>query len=307
MTMAAKQMISVLILGLVLESSAQVQVSPVKDRSLGPFTIRTRDHTVVARVLRRDRTTLWISQAQVGGTFEVGIPVGDIVRIEMPAPRAFEQARQASSPEQIELAQASLKSLLDLLKIYREIPGVVADEAILLQGLLAEKQQKIPEALACYEDILKQPYASSQQNQARLRAGLCYTGTGQWDKALESLSAVQISDDDVDLLSEAKFAQGRAFEKLGRPQDALSAYLYLVVFYPYVQGNEVRCLDAALPCYAELKDWDALFKTIQVIKSTYPDSPQAQDAADFAETYAESLKQEEAFQETNNHEGTNEK
>lgn len=307
MELNVKSMVGLLVLGLALDAAAQVQPPPAKERGLGPFTIRTKDNTVTARILRRDRGTLWVSQARVGGTFEVGIPVGDVVQLEMPAPRFFEQARQASSPEQIAQAQAGLKSLFELVKPYRDIPGVVADEAILLQGLLAERQGKNSDALTCYEDILKQPYASSQQNQARLKAGLCYTKTDQWEKALESLNTVQVSDDDVDLLSEAKLAQGQAYAKLGRPQDALSAYLYLVVFYPYIQSNEVRCLDAALPCYAELKDWEALFKTIQVIKSTYPGSLQAQDAADFAETYAEHLKQEEAFQEPNNHEGADEK
>ncbi|HBA86274.1 MAG TPA: hypothetical protein DCZ95_19505 [Verrucomicrobia bacterium] len=281
---------------------------PARERGVGPFTLQTKDNTFVVRLLRRDKDSIWIlKQAQAGGAFEAGIQVGEIVRLEMPAPRHFELARQAAAPEQIAQAQAGVKALLDLIKPYRDVPGAIADDAILLLGLLAEKQQKPVEAIAWYEDILKQPYASAQKEPARMRAGLCYAKTAQYEKAVAYLTAAKISDDDVELLSEVMFAQGQAFAKLGKPKEAVMAYLYLVVFHPFVQNNEARCLDAALPCYAELKDWDALFKTIQTIQASYPNTPQAENAADFAETYAEKMKQEEAFQEPTKNEVPDEK
>ncbi len=269
--------------GTLLAGGAQAQ-----ERGIGPFFVQTAEGRFPVRLLKRDREkgTVWVlKQAQAGGYFEAGMAPGEIILVEMPRPKFFEAALQPATPEQAAQAQAALKNMADSLKPFRDLPGVLGDEALVLQGRLAEAGGQYPQALKFYEEVLQQPYFSAQAGPARLRAGLCYSALGDPAKAFEYLSDVTVSDEDADLLSEVMLSRGQALAKLGRHQEAVLSLLYLVVFHPYVRDNEARCLSAVLPSYAALKDWDALAKTVQTLEASYPGTPHATNAAAFAATH----------------------
>ena len=259
-------------------------------RGVGPFAIRSGDQTMSARLLKRQGDTLWVLKPnQAGADFEAGIPVAQITVVDVPRPKIFDLAEQAATSNQIAQAWIGVKQIADMLKPFRDLPGVPADEALFLLGRLSEKDHRIPEALVYYEDILRQTYPSPMADAARLRAGFCHERARNHEKALQYFNAARIPDNDVDLLSEALFARGQAHAALRQFPEAIQSYLYLVVFYPYANSNEIRCLEAVLPCYAEIKDWDALYKTIHVLKTSYPNTPAAASAEEFAADYEKDL------------------
>ena len=191
---------------------------------------------------------------------ETGVPVEDIVRFDVPRTAAFAAAEQATTAEQVAQAYVALKRFSDLLKPYRDLPGIPVDDALLLQGRMLETQDRTTEALALYDDILKQPYTVSCAAEAHVRAAVCSARLGRHEAALAHLDEARPSEDDLDLLSEYSFARGQALAALGRHEDAVLSFMNLVVFHPFVQSNEARCLEAAVPSFIALKDWDGAYR-----------------------------------------------
>ena len=73
------------------------------------------------------------------------------------------------------------------------------------------------------------------------------------------------------------------------PEDLSLIHISLVVFYPYSHNNEPRGLTAAMNCYAELKEWDPLSRTIQEIQPASPNTPAAKAADEILEKFKTEL------------------
>jgi tetratricopeptide (TPR) repeat protein len=171
---------------------------------------------------------------------------------------------------------------------------MLVDEAVYLQARLLEKQGQWKPALALFEDVAKQGHRPAQADAARLRAGVCYARLEQFDKALPLLDA-PLSDEDLGLLSDVVFARAQARAVVQDHERAVLDYLYLVVFQPFVQTNEARCLSAALPSYAAMKDWAGLSKSMQVLRTQYAELGETRRAEEWVKPYAKELEQEKAF------------
>ncbi len=274
----------------------QVGASANQDRGVGPMTLITRHGTYVVRLLRREDKTLWLLQkSQSGQMIEAGIPVSEVIRFNFGKPTVFQAAELAKTPEQITPALDALKKMVGLLRPFRDLPGMIMDEALIVEGKLLERQNQWVEARLIYEDIIKQTYNPPQANEALLRAGLCCAHEGQNDAALDYLSRATVTDDDLALLSEVYFTRGRILAELGEHRDAIDHFLYLVVFYPFVQNNEPRCLEAALPSYIALKDWDAATKTLDVLKKSYGTTEYARHAEALLKLYEKEMANEQQF------------
>ena len=121
------------------------------------------------------------------------------------------------------------------------------------------------------------------------RAGIAYAKNGEPLEAVEYLGGILLPEDDEKLLSELLFALGDSYFALGNYDNALLSYLPLVVFYPYSHNNEPRGLTAAMNCYAELKEWEPLYRTIQEIHTAYPNTPAAKAADEILEKFKTEL------------------
>lgn len=266
--------------------------APAQTTGIGPFAIQTPRGRFNARLLRKDKTTLWVMrEAADGGQFEAGVPLAEITRIEVPTPRMFAFAEQATSQEQIRAAHDGLDRIIAMLKPFRELPGVNVDEAVLRKGQLYDRQGLWREAVRHYEEIVKLPYPSDQKPAAQLRAGIALELAGEHEPALKYLLDAQIPEDDEALLSSAIFARASALAAADRNTEAIMDYLRLVVFHPYVQNNEARGLEAVLPCYAKLKDWESMLKTIVYLRQEHAGTPETRRAE---ETFAQYRKELEA-------------
>ncbi len=267
-----------------------------QERGVGPFSMKTAQGSFIVRLLWRDKGTVWVrQQTQAGAWVQAGIPAADIVWIETPRPRAFDLAAQAATPEQIGQVRPLLAKLFETLRPYRDLPGMVADEARVWQARLAERQNLWAEAVAGYEDILRQPYRSTQADAAKLRAGLAYFHLGQKDKALEYLTGAPTDENDLELLSAVYFARAQALAAAGRHAEAIKDFLYLVVFHPYTQNNEPRCLEAVLPSYAALQDWDALAKGWAALRLNYPEAAETKRAEALMKNYTKETEREQQY------------
>ncbi|MGD9872808.1 MAG: hypothetical protein AB7T27_00925 [Kiritimatiellia bacterium] len=284
---------------------AQTQPAAAKPadtpKGMGPYMMTVMQGEKTARtqvwLIRRSRDMVWISRKTQTGTYiDMGMSQNDIVKLEMPRPPAFAAAEQAADDTARRTAQRALHAVQQQLLPYRDLPGVVYDEALFLEGLLLEKLGRWDEALKLHNDILAQKYASPMTAQAKVHAGLCLLQKKDFEGALNHLDKASIPPEDIELLSEVCFGRGMAQQALEKYDLAIMDYLYPVVFHPFVNSNEVRCLKAVIPCYVARKDWDAVFKAFYALKKDYPDSAETLETRTYLEAYTNELGRELDFQ-----------
>ena len=268
---------------------------------LGPYPIQTKQAAFEAKIFKRDKDILWVQRESAEGTTpQVGIAVGDILRIQMPRPALFDgiekiRTAPAATDAQFAAAHAALDKFILQTKALRDLPGIPADEAILLKGRLYDAKGLWRESTRLYEDILAKSVPSAVSTNAQMLAGIAYAKGGEYNQAIEYLGGIALPEEDEEILSNLLFALGDSYFALENYDNALLSYLPLVVFYPYVYDNESRGLAAALGCYAQLKEWEPLYRSIQEIQKNYPETPAAQTAAEYLEKYKEDLIQAGQF------------
>lgn len=269
----------------------------VRERGLGPFTLATPRGEVSVRLLRRDGDMLWVDRLVASGSWiETGIPRSEIVTFRATRPPEFLAADNARTPEQIAAAIDQLRRLVARLRIYRDLPGMPVDEAMLLTARLNERRDAWREALQSYEELLAQTHEIADRPLLRYRTGLCLWHLDQKEKALAFLLDNPMPEEDLDLLSEVLYARADSLAVLGRHREAIETYLNMIVFYPYVKENEPRALIGILPSYIALADWDAVMKAIEDVQRNYADTPYAAEADAVMATHAKKVEAEQQFQ-----------
>ena len=271
-------------------------LAPQAQAQLGPYPIQTPQASFEAKLVKRDKDMLWVQRESADGAAspQVGIAVADILQVRMPRPSLFDAVEKvrtapAATDAQFAAAHAALDKFILQTKSLRDIPGIPADEALLLKGRLYDKKGLWREAARLYEDILAKGKPSAISTNAQILAGIAYAKGGEPQFAIEYLGGMPLPEEDEEVLSQLLFALGDSYFALENYDNALLSYLPLVVFYPYVYDNEPRGLAAALGCYAQLKEWEPLYRSIQEIQKNYPDTPAAQTAEEFLEKYKEDL------------------
>jgi len=258
---------------------------------LGPYPILTKQAKFEAKIFKRDGDILWV---QRGDSPQVGIAIDDIVEIGMPKPAFFKAVEKIRvSPKatdaQFRAAHKALDKMILQLKSLRDIKGIPANEAILLKARLYDAKGLWKESTRLYEDLLLKVPEGKLTTQAQILAGIAYAQGEEWYAAIEYLGGIDLPEEDEEMLSKLLFGLGNAYYALKNYDNALLSYLPLVVFYPYVHDNEPRGLAAALGCYANLGEWEPLYRTIQEIKKNYPNTPADKTADQFIEDYHDDL------------------
>ena len=263
---------------------------------LGPWPIQTKQTTFEASIVKRDKDILWVERQSSDGQRmpQVGLAVADVVRIGMPRPALFDavekiRALPAATDAQFAAAHAALDKMILQLKPLRDLPGIPANEAMVAKGRLYDAKGLWRESTRIYEDIVTKSVGSAAASNAQMLAGIAYAKGGEHHSAIEYLGGIPLPEEDEEMLSNLLFALGDSYFALENYDNALLSYLPLVVFYPYVYDNEPRGLAAALGCYAALKEWEPLYRSIQEIQKNYPNAPAAQTAAEFLEKYKKEL------------------
>jgi|GEM_PF-3349095 len=284
------------VLAVVLALVAEPGEARVPRQGLGPYEMTVPNGQFQVKLLRREGDTLWIlREMQTGNFIETAVAFKDVQHVAFPRPRFFQAAEQLESNDQIEPLLATFRRFISSMLPFRDVPGSTVDEALYLQGLLLEKKEDWQGALDAYNDLLAQDYDTGNKDTARYRAGLCHARLGNHEDALSLLQSVEGLEDNLALKSEVFFARAEAHQALEQYEEAAMAYVHLLVFQPYVNDNELRCLAAVLPCYASMEDWQALSRTFRALKELYPDTEEYKQAERLIETYQEQLKKEQQF------------
>ncbi len=263
-------------------------------RGVGPFKLRTRDGSEqMVRLLRRDKDTVWVlRQTGSGKELEMGITPQDVGTFVFGRQSAFVAAERATTPKQMQAVQKQLRAISRQLKPYRDLTGMIADRAMYLEAWLWERQDKHSVALKLYQDIADQPYENDVKPLARLRLGICQAASGDYEKALEHLVLSDLPSSDLELTVDVHFALGQAYTNLERYDEAAMHYLHPVVFLPYVNQIEPRCLAAVLQCYAGMEDWVSFHQTYRALLKDHPDHPATESATLYAAQFEERLLQQ---------------
>ncbi len=263
---------------------------------LGPWPIQTKQTAFEASIVKRDKDILWVERKSADGARspQIGLPVADVVQIGMPRPALFDAVEKirtspAATDAQFAAAHAALDKMILQLRPLRDLPGIPANEAMVAKGRLYDAKGLWRESTRLYEDVVLKAAGTAAATNARILAGIAYAQGGEYHSAVEYLGGIPLPEEDEEILSKLLFALGDSYFALGNYDNALLSYLPLVVFYPYVYDNESRGLAAALACYAELKEWEPLYRSIQEIQKNYPASPAAKTAAEFLEKYKQEL------------------
>ena len=263
---------------------------------LGPWPIQTKQTTFEASIVKRDKDILWVERQSSDGQRmpQVGLAVADVVRIGMPRPALLDMIEKirmspAATDAQFAAAHAALDKMILQLKPLRDLPGIHANDAMVAKGRLYDAKGLWRESTRIYEDVVTKSAGSAAASNAQMLAGIAYAKGGEYNSAIEYLGGIPLPEEDEEMLSNLLFALGDSYFALENYDNALLSYLPLVVFYPYVYDNEPRGLAAALGCYAALKEWEPLYRSIQEIQKNYPAAPAAQTAAEFLEKYKKEL------------------
>ena len=271
-------------------------LTPAASAQLGPWPIQTKQTAFEASIVKRENDVLWVERKSADGTRspQIGLPVADVVQIGMPRPTLFDAVEKirtlpAATDAQFAAAHAALDKMILQLKPLRDLPGIPANEAMIAKGRLFDAKGLWRESTRIYEDVVTKSAGSAAASNAQMLAGIAYAKGGEYNSAIEYLGGIPLPEEDEEMLSNLLFALGDSYFALENYDNALLSYLPLVVFYPYVYDNEPRGLAAALGCYAALKEWEPLYRSIQEIQKNYPDTPAAQTAAEFLEKYQKEL------------------
>ena len=263
---------------------------------LGPWPIQTKQTAFEASIVKRDKDILWVERKSADGARspQIGLPVADVVQVGMPRPALFDAVDKirlapAATDAQFAAAHAALDKMILQLRSLRDLPGIPANEAMVAKGRLYDAKGLWRESTRLYEDVVLKAAGTAAASNAQMLAGIAYAKGGEHHSAVEYLGGIPLPEEDEEMLSNLLFALGDAYFALGNYDNALLSYLPLVVFYPFVHDNEPRGLAAALGCYAELKEWEPLYRSVQEIQKNYPNSPAAKTAADFLEKYKQEL------------------
>ena len=287
----------------VLALAAALPAATARAQQLGPYKIQMKGAAFDAKFIKREKNTVWIRRIGPDGSIgpQVGYDKSDIENVAMPPPPFFSNLYamiSAPTPPQASLlirAVDSLDKFIAASAPYRDLPGVISDEALFLKGRMLDLRRKYDDAIDVYESIRSLSPPSAYATNALIRAGIDYQLVTNSLECISCLSGVLLPEDDENLLSDLLFALGDAFSSVGNYDNALQSYLTLVVFYPYVRDNEPRALAKVLPCYAALKEWEPLYRTIQDIRKTYPGSPAEAVADKIVKTHAKDLAQAGLF------------
>ena len=268
----------------------------VRERGIGPYTLSTKRGEINVRLLRRDGDIIWVDRlVQSGSYVETGIPRAEIIEFKTAKPALFAMAEQAQTPEQISAAVDQLRRFVAQMRLYRDLPGIPVNTALILQAHLNEKREYWRDALVIYQELMSQPYDYPDKNMVRYWSGLNLWRMDQKEKALEYLMDDPIPDEDQNIMSDILYARADCLSKVGRNREAADTYLSMIVFYPYVRNNELRAFAGIVPVFIALQEWDAAIKEVEAMKLDYPDAPETAAAIASLEKFTSQVENEKKF------------
>jgi tetratricopeptide (TPR) repeat protein len=151
-------------------------------------------------------------------------------------------------------------------------------KAAVLQARAKSADGKDAEALTLYEQVLSSglntPDAVEQKMHATVGKAVCLAATGKGDEGIGIIEDLIAKNDpsDMVLFGRAYNALGACYEKTGKPQDALLAYLHTDVLF-FADGEaHAEALYHLSKLWADVGKSDRAVQARGVLQSRYPGS-----------------------------------
>ncbi len=157
---------------------------------------------------------------------------------------------------------------------YKMRAGVALGRALLAEG-------KTDEALKYFENVLATEASGESAAGQRLAATLgkarCQAEAGQSDEAIKLVEEVidKGNPEQADLYAQAYNAQGLAYRKAGRNQDALLAYLHVDVLYFTSAKEHIEALENLIELWEEVQQPERADEATQILQERYHRSPRS--------------------------------
>lgn len=118
--------------------------------------------------------------------------------------------------------------------------------AEIARGRLLLEQGKVAEAAAAFDRVIEQPAESAAEKSRRYEALLgkagCLVEQDRYEQALKTLDGVidEVPVSETSVMAEAYLRQGAALRAMGRPKDAVLAYLHLDVLPAFAREKDLH-------------------------------------------------------------------
>ena len=150
--------------------------------------------------------------------------------------------------------------------------------AAVQQARAQTAEGKYPEALAAYDQILASglntPEAAVQTMHATVGRAVCLAATGKHEEGITIIEDLIAKNDpsDASLFGRAYNALGACYEKAGKPQDALMAYLHTDVLFFKDSESHAEALYRLSKLWASVNKPDRAVEARNTLQTSYPGS-----------------------------------
>ncbi len=150
--------------------------------------------------------------------------------------------------------------------------------AAVQQARAQTAEGKYPEALAAYDQILASglntPEAAVQKMHATVGRAVCLAATGKHEEGITIIEDLIAKNDpsDAALFGRAYNALGACYEKSGKPQDALMAYLHTDILFFKDSESHAEALYRLSKLWAAVNKSDRAVEARSTLQGRYPGS-----------------------------------
>jgi TolA-binding protein len=126
----------------------------------------------------------------------------------------------------------AMKQYGEAVRAYRRVVGDERDYALFQIGQALANSERIPEALAAYEELrTKHPFSQWREEASYQMAYLAFLEQ-EYDRAIEEYTAIIERNPDSDLAARAQYGIGDAYYNAGEWEQAEEAYALVLQTYP---------------------------------------------------------------------------
>jgi TolA-binding protein len=230
--------------------------------------------------VRRDGDMI-MGRVQVGsGSGEVGYHIPQIAKVEFPKPRGLAEASNLLSQGQPDKALAEINQVVAFYEPFKDVPGAWWSQAALIKVSALSALHRDAEAEALTMEIQKFVTDPETARAARLQLTGDLIHKQDFEKAAEICENAIKEGTRPEILAEAWIKKGDLLYAQRRWDEALLAYLHVLVFY----SDEKRFMPAALlgsaRAYGQLDQDGRARKSLNELIATFPKSAEAAIAQD---------------------------
>jgi tetratricopeptide (TPR) repeat protein len=208
------------------------------------------------------------------GFGQVGVPVSDIARLNLPEPKDIKSASALNSDGKFDMAFAQIDPIATYQKTIRDIPGNWWGKAAVVEIKALLGLNRTADATALENDIATYSKDPEILLGAKLEVALSTKFTDP-QVALAAYDDIINQSRDPLTLSQAWIAEADIHFGQHEFVDALMNYLTVTVFYPEHNPFIPKAMLGAAESYNKLKDLTNALKTWHQLVDSYPDSPEA--------------------------------